>query len=103
MSSQDEFDINWRPGPYISVALKFYYAMDRDYHVNILRNQAVIWSLENNEDILVDELANELRIYVERDSALTLFALTCNPRVFDRYQVYYHKSSDNNDNSVDEH
>ena len=105
MNSNGDDNYEWQPGPYISVALKFYYAMDRDYHVNILRNQAMIWSLEHNEDILVDELANELRIYVERDSALTLFALTCNPRVFDRYQVYYHKSSDNKNNGtgVDEH
>ena len=102
MSSQDEFDINWRPGPYIGIRLSEFYAIDRDYRVNILRNQAMIWSLEHNEDILVDELAHELRIYVERDSALTLFALTCNPRVFDRYQIYYHKGS-NNGNSVDEH
>ena len=100
-NGEDSYE--WQPGAYIGIPLRFYYGIDRDYHVNIIRNQAMIWSLAHGEDILVDELDHELRIYVERDSALTLFALTCNSRVFDRYQVYYHKSSDNNDNSVDEH
>ena len=105
MKSDDHNNPNWQSGPYISIALKFYYAIDRDHHVNLLRNHAVIWSLAHNEDILVDELANELRIYVEHESALTLFALTCNPRVFDRYQVHYSKDNDNNDNNnrKDEH
>lgn len=90
----------WSPGPYVSIGLSFYYALDREHRVNILRNQALIWSLKYNEDILVDELDHELRIYVERDSVLTLFALTCNSRVFDRYQVHL---STNNGNRVDEH
>ena len=100
MENKPEYE--WQPGAYISVPLKFYYAIDRDHRVNILRNQAMIWSLHYNQDILVDELDHELRIYVERDSVLTLFALTCNSRVFDRYQVYYSNDSNNN-NRKDEH
>ena len=104
MKNSSKSSHEWSPGAYISIGLSFYYALDREHRVNILRNQAMIWSLKYNEDILVDELAHELRIYVEHDSAVTLFALTCDPRVFDRYTVHYSNNNDsNNGNSVDEH
>ena len=100
MENSRENSHNWRPGAYISISLNFFYVPDRDHRVNILRNQAMIWSLKYNEDILVDELTHELRIYVEHDSALTLFALTCDTRVFDRYQVHYSEDGEDNNHNV---
>jgi hypothetical protein len=77
--------MNSQETDYIAFDLPINDTLEREHCINSIHNEVLLWSLEQQCSVVIDELPTVLMVYFNRPSDVTLFALTWKSRVNDRW------------------